>query len=171
MNTATAITGDLIPTIEPRQALLLEFYRDLARRNFIRAIDLARRLGIDEERIRLIQRDALKLLIAEYQNFDAATKLCADYRITAEEFSALIEEILKRNELTSRRTFTMRSGNPAHLSVAEQIREFAQQQIGSLKKCERRRFHRSWRRRLLSAVKSWFDWRSSLRRPGGSAYV
>ena len=171
MNTATAITGDLIPTIEPRQALLLEFYRDLARRNFIKAIDLARRLGIDEERIRLIQRDALKLLIAEYQNFDVATKLCADYRITAEEFSALIEEILKRNELTSRRTFTMRSGNPAHLSVAEQIREFAQQQIGSLKKCERRRFHRSWRRRLLSAVKSWFDSRSSLRRPGGPAYV
>jgi hypothetical protein len=161
----------MTPAIEPRQALWLDFYRALAGRNFIRAIDLARRLGIGEERIRLIRRDALKLLIAEYQNFDAATKLCVDYRITAEEFAALIEEILKSNGLAARRTFTMRSGNPAHLSVAEQIREFAQQQIESLKTCERRRSHRSWRRRLLSAVKSWFDWRSGLRRPGGPAYV
>ena len=171
MKTATAITGDLIPSIEPRQALWLEFYRALAGRNFIRAIDLARRLGIGEERIRLIQRDALKLFIAEYQNFDAATELCADYCITADEFAALIEEVLKRNELTSRRTFTMRSGKPAHVSVAEQIREFAQRQIEFLKKYERRRSTRSWWRRLVSAVKSRFDWRSGLWRHGGPAYV
>jgi hypothetical protein len=171
MKTATAMTGDLIPTIDPRQALWQEFYRALAGRNFIRAIDLARRLDISEERIRFIQRDALKLLIAEYQNFDAATILCADYCITAEEFSALIEEVLRGKELTSRRTFTMRSGNPAHLSVAEQIREYAQQQIESLKKRERRRSHKSRWRRALLAVKSWFDWRSGLRRPGGTAYL
>jgi hypothetical protein len=157
------MTGDLSPSIEPRQALWLEFSRTLAGRNFIRAIDLARRLDMGGERIRLIQRDALKLLIAEYQNFDAAAKLCADYCFTAEEFSALIEEVLRSKELTSRRTFTMRSGNPAHLSVAEQVREFAQQQIESLKKHERRRSHKSLWRRALSAVKSWFDWRYCLR--------
>jgi hypothetical protein len=171
MKTATAMTGDLSPTIEPRQALWQEFHRALVGRNFIRAIDLARRLDISEERIRLIQRDALKLLIAEYQNFDAATKLCADYCITAEELYALIEEVLRGKELTSRRTFTMRSGNPAHLSVADQIREFAQQQIESLKKLERRRSHKSRWSRALSAVKSWFDRRSGLRRPGGTTQV
>ena len=171
MKKATAMTRDMTPTIEPRRALWLDFYRALAGRNFIRAVEMSRRLDSDEERVRRIRRDALKWLIAECQNFDAAARLRAEYRLTADEFAALIEEILKSNGLAARRTFTMRSGNPAHLSVAEQIREFAQQQIGSLKKCERRRFHRSWRRRLLSAVKSWSDSRSGLRRPGGPAYV
>ena len=171
MNTVTAMTGDLITTIESQQALWLEFYRALAGRNFIRAIDLARRLDIGEERIRLIQRDALRLLIAECQNFDAAARPCAEYRFTAEEFATLMKEILKNNELASRRTFTMRSGNPAHLSVAEQIREFAQQQIEHLKKHERRRSHKSRWWKALSAVKSWFDWRSGIRRPGGTAYL
>jgi hypothetical protein len=161
----------MILTIEPQQALWLDFYRALARRNFVRAEDLSRRLGVDEERVRRIQRDALKWFIAECQNFDAAARLCAEYNFTAEEFAALIEEILRRDELASRRTFTMRSGNPAHVSGAEQIREFAQRQNESLKKCERRRFHKSRWRRLVSAVKSWFDWRSGLRWPGGPAYV
>jgi hypothetical protein len=165
------MTIDMILTIQPRQGLWLDFYRALAGRNFVRAVDLSRRLAVDEERGRRIQRDALKWLIAECQNFDAAARLCAEYRFTADEVIALIEEILKSNELTLRRTFTMRSGNPAHVSVAEQIREFARQQIDSLKKCERRRFHRRWWRRLLSAVKSRFGWRSGLRRPGGPIYV
>jgi hypothetical protein len=160
----------MIPTIQPRQGLWLDFYHALAKRNFVRAVELSRRLDINEERVRRIQRDALKWLIAECQNFDAAARLCAEYRFTADEFAALIEEILKSSELTLRRTFTMRSGNPAHVSVAEQIREFAQRQIEFLKKCERR-YNKSWWRRLVSAVKSWFDWRSGLWRPGGPAFV
>jgi hypothetical protein len=171
MKMADAKTRDMIPNIEQRQALWVDFYRALAGRNFVRAEDLSRRLDIDEERVRRIRRDALKWFIAEYQNFDAATRLCAEYCITAEEFAALIQEILKRDELASRRTFIMRSGNPAHVSVAEQIREFAQQQIESLKKWERRRSHKSRWRRLVSAVKSKFDLRSGLWGPGGPAYV
>jgi hypothetical protein len=171
MTVAIAMTKDRIPTIEPRQALWLDFFRALTGRNFIHAVELSRRLAVDEGRVRRIQRDALKWLIAECQNFDAAARLCAEYRFTADEFAALIEEILKSNELTSRRTFTMRRGYPAHVSVAEQIREFARQQIESLKKCERRRSNKRWRRRLLSAVKSRFDWWSGFRRPGGPAYV
>jgi hypothetical protein len=170
MKVAIAMTKDKIPTIEPRQALWLDFFRALAGRNFVRAVDLSRRLAVDEERVRRIQRDALKWLIAECQNFDAAARLCAEYRFTADEFAALIEEILKSNDLTLRRTFSMRSGDPAHVIVAEQIREFAQRHIEFLKKCERRS-NMSWWRRLVSAVKSWFDWRSGLRRPGGPAYV
>jgi len=166
MKVAIAMTKDKIPTIEPRQALWLDFFRALAGRNFVRAVDLSRRLAVDEERVRRIQRDALKWLIAECQNFDAAARLCAEYHFSAEEFAALTEEILKHDELATRRTFAMRSGNPAHVSVAEQIREFAQQQIEFLKKCERRRSTRSWWRKLVSAVKSRFDWRS-----GGPAYV
>jgi hypothetical protein len=171
MRTATAITKDVIPTIEQRQALWLDFHRALARRNFVRAVEMSHRLNIDEGRVRRIQRNALKWLIAEYQNFDAAASLCVEYHFATEEFAALIEEILKRDELTSRRTFIMRSGHPAHLSVAEQIREFAQQQIESMNTCERRRSHRIWWRRLLSAVKSWFGWSSGLRRLGGPAFV
>jgi hypothetical protein len=157
MEAATAIARDMIPTAQPRQALWLDFYRALARRNFACAVVLARQLGVEEERIRRIQRDALKQFIAEYQNFDAAARLCAEYHITAEEFVALIEEILKRKELESQRTFTMRSGHPAHLSVAEQIRIFARRQIELLRKGERRGAHAGWRKRLVAAIKSWLD--------------
>lgn len=161
MEAVTAMAIDMIPTDRPRQSLWPDFYRALAQRNFVRAVDLARRLGIDEERIRRIQRDALKQFIAEYQNFDAVARLCAEYHITTEEFVALIEEILKRKELESQRTFTMRSGNQAHLSVAEQIRNFARRQIDLLKIGERRPASESWRKRLVSALKSWFDRMSS----------
>ncbi len=171
MNAATALTGDATPAVQPRQALWLDFYKALARRNFVRAVELARRLGVDEERIRRIQLDAIKLAIAERQNFDAAARLCADYCVTVDEFTALIDKILKNNELASRRTFTMRSGKLAHVSVGEQIREFARRQIESMKRRERSRSNESWWRRLLTAVKSWFDWRSGLWRPGGPAYV
>lgn len=171
MKTVIAMTRDINPAIEPRHALWLDFHHALNRRNFVRAVDLSSRLDIDDERVRNIQRDALKWFIAECQNFDAAVRLCAEYRITADEFAALIDEILELDELASRRTFTMWSGNPGHVSVAEQIREFTQQQIESLKIRQRRRSHKSRLRRLLPAVKSWFDWRSGLRRPGGPAFV
>ncbi|MBO0857138.1 MAG: hypothetical protein J2P21_01525 [Chloracidobacterium sp.] len=46
MRTATAITKDVIPTIEPRQALWLDFHSALARRNFIRAVEMPHRLNI-----------------------------------------------------------------------------------------------------------------------------
>ncbi len=54
-------------------------------------------------------RQALKHLIAEYRNFDSATRLCADYCITAEEIAALTAETMKRKE--SRPTFAMQSDN------------------------------------------------------------
>jgi hypothetical protein len=147
----------MIPTARPQQALWLDFHRALARRNFVRAVDLARQLGIDEERIRRIQRDALKQFIAEYQNFDAAAGLHADYRITAEEFDALINEILERKELESQRTFTMRSGKPAHVSVAEQTRDFARRQTELLNKGGRRSAPERFWKRLVTALKSWLD--------------
>jgi len=61
----------------------------------------------------LTPRHTLKWFIAEYRNFDMATRLCADYCITAEGLDALTEEILKRKESKSHLTFIMRSGKDA----------------------------------------------------------
>jgi hypothetical protein len=157
MKAATAVAKGIIPDVTPRQALWLDFYRALGSRNFVRAAALARRLGIDEERIKRIERDALRQFIAEYQNCSAAARLCADYCITAEEFVRLTEEILGRKEFESSRTFTLRSGKPAHLSIAEQIRSFATRQIEILAERERRGAGRGGWSRLVSVAKSWLN--------------
>ena len=54
-------------------------------------------------------RYALKQLMAEYENFDTARRLCADYCITANEISLLINEIPKPKKSKSRLTFVMRA--------------------------------------------------------------
>ena len=61
----------------------------------------------------LTLRDRLKWFIAEYRNFDTATRLCADYCITADGLEALTEGILERKESKSHLTFIMRSGKDA----------------------------------------------------------
>jgi hypothetical protein len=157
MKAATAAAKGMIPDVTPRQALRLEFYRALGSRNFVRAVALARRLGIEEERTERIKRDALRQFIGEYQNFDAAARLCADYCITAEGLVRLTDEILARKESESPRAFTMRSGKPEHLSVAEQIRSFALRQIELLKERERRGAGRSGWSKMISAAKSWLE--------------
>lgn len=58
-----------------------------------------------------ISRDALKRLLDEYENFDAASRLCVDYCITANEAALLIDGISKpkKSKLRSRLTFVMRA--------------------------------------------------------------
>ncbi|MGH9751967.1 MAG: hypothetical protein ACREA2_04225 [Blastocatellia bacterium] len=53
----------------------------------------------------------LKRLMAEYGNFDTASRLCADYCITANEIALLIGELPKPKKLKSksRLTFVMRA--------------------------------------------------------------
>jgi len=53
--------------------------------------------------------DALKRLMAEYGNFDAARRLCADYCITADEIARLIDNTPKPKRSKSRLTFVVRS--------------------------------------------------------------
>lgn len=55
--------------------------------------------------------DALKRLLAEYESFDAASRFCADYCITADEIALLIDGIPKpkRSKSKSRLTFVMRA--------------------------------------------------------------
>lgn len=157
MKTVTAGTRETIPTTQPRQALWLDFQRALDGHNFVRAAGLARELSLDEGYVRRVERDALKQYIAEYQNFDAASRLRADYRVTAEELAALTEEALKGRELESQRTLTMRSGKPEHLNVTEQIRGFARRELEPLKKRERREAGEGIWKRLKSFIKSWLD--------------
>ncbi len=58
-----------------------------------------------------ISHDTLKRLMAEYENFDAASRLCADYCITADGIALLIDKIPKpkRSKSKSRLTFVMRA--------------------------------------------------------------
>ena len=52
---------------------------------------------------------ALKQLLAKYENFDTARRLCADYCITADEIALLINEIPKPKKSKPRLTFVMRA--------------------------------------------------------------
>ena len=58
----------------------------------------------------LTLRKALNWLVGECRNFDTATRLCADYCITAQGLDALTGEILKREKSKSHRSFVMRPG-------------------------------------------------------------
>lgn len=71
-------------------------------------------MKIPREKIPVLAlRYRMKWFIAEYRNFDTATRLCADYCITADGLDALTEGILERKESKSHLTFIMRSGEDA----------------------------------------------------------
>jgi hypothetical protein len=57
----------------------------------------------------LTSHSGLKRLLDEYGNFDTARRLCADYCITGDEVSRLIDGIPKPKRSKSRLTFVMRS--------------------------------------------------------------
>jgi hypothetical protein len=136
-----------------RAALWVDFYRELARRNFVRAVTLARELGIDQARIRHIERDAIKHFLADCQNFEGAARLAMEYRFSVDEICDLTEEVLKRPGLDSRLVFAFQAGRGTHLSVAEQIRAFARRQIELLKTRKGGRIA-GWLRRLGALVRS-----------------
>jgi hypothetical protein len=52
---------------------------------------------------------AWKRLMAEYENFDTARRLCADYCITSDEVARLIDGIPKSKRSKSRMTLVVRS--------------------------------------------------------------
>jgi hypothetical protein len=60
----------------------------------------------------------LKRLIDEYENFDAASRLCVDYCITANEAALLIDGIPKpkKPKSKSRLTFVMRANKTIDIS-------------------------------------------------------
>ncbi len=68
-----------------------------------------------------ISRDVLKRLMAEYWDFDEASRLCADYCITADDLAALIREIPKPERSKSRLTSTMRSDKPMDIGEAYRV--------------------------------------------------
>ncbi|HZS03730.1 MAG TPA: hypothetical protein VFD58_02565 [Blastocatellia bacterium] len=131
MNTRAITAGAGVTPAQGREAQWYEFYRALAERNFVRAGDLAGQLNVDAKRVRRIRRDAVRQFMAEYQNYEGAARLIAEYGLTAEEVRELADELAVRPELASKQTFSLQSGSPAHLSVAEQIRRFAGKQIES----------------------------------------
>jgi hypothetical protein len=65
-----------------------------------------------------ISRDALKRLMDEYENYDAASRLCADYCITANDVALLIDGIPKPKKSKSRLTFVMRSDQTVDIGEA-----------------------------------------------------
>ena len=157
MSVATVMTRVSERIITPRQSLWINFFSALSQRNYVRALALADRLNLEEERIAAIKRDAIKQFIAEYQNFDAATRLCADYCLTVEEMAELVAEILKDQELETMHSFTVQIGKPAHLSIAEQIRVFARQYNANVNRRKRSLKLREWWKIITERVRAWFD--------------
>lgn len=139
----------------------LEYERELARANFVRAVRLGQQLGLDEQTIRQHQRAAIAQFLAEFQNYHGAAALIAEYGLTAQDVHALIEELLSRPELEARRVFSLSNGRLAHTSIAEQIQEFSERQTDVLK----RRQGDPQSRRLplcqlfpISIFRKWRDW-------------
>jgi hypothetical protein len=56
-----------------------------------------------------ISHSVLKRLLTEYDNFDSARRLCADYCITGDEIARLIDGVPKPKRSKSRLTFVVRS--------------------------------------------------------------
>lgn len=140
-----------------------EFQRALAHRHFIRALELARQLSVDEQRIRALQREVMRQFLVEYQNFDGANRLQAEYGLTAEELTVMMNELLQDKELETRTTFSWQTGKPVYLSVATQIRFFF---MAPLARVRRRKIRwkiaeewRQWAARLRS-------WLNRLANPG-----
>jgi hypothetical protein len=63
-------------------------------------------------------RAVLKRLLDEYESFDSARRLCADYCINANDIALLISEIPKPEGLKSRLTFAVRSGKTIDIDEA-----------------------------------------------------
>jgi hypothetical protein len=138
MEAREQMTNYVVDAACGQKAGLEEVERERARGNFVRAASLARQLSLDEQTVRELQRAALSQFLAEFQNFEGAARLVKEYGFTAEELRQLVEQQLARPELVSQQTFSLFSGKPGHLSIAEQIRRFAEQQISRLKKHERK---------------------------------
>jgi hypothetical protein len=154
MQTAT-VMAKAQTTIEPD--LWREFQRAMAHRHFIRALALARRLSMDEQRIRALQREVLRQFLVEYQNFDGANRLQAEYGLTAEELTVLMNELLPDKELETRTTFFWHTGKSVYLSVATQLHLFF---TSLLKRMRRRKIQwkivEEWRQ-WVARLHSWFD--------------
>ena len=56
-----------------------------------------------------ISHSVVKRLLTEYDNFDSARRLCADYCITGDEVARLIDGVPKPKRSKSRLTFVVRS--------------------------------------------------------------
>jgi hypothetical protein len=141
--------------IEPD--LWQEFQRALAHRRFIPALALARQLSMDEQQIRALQRDVLRQFLVEYQNFDGANRLQAEYGLTVKELTIMMNELLQDKQLETRTTFSWQTGKAVYLSVANQLRHFFH---SLFKRVRRRKIHRKiveeWRQ-WAARVHSWFD--------------
>jgi hypothetical protein len=161
--------------VQPWQNQWSEFHRALDLRNYARAAFLARRLHIEEDRVRQIELNVLKQFLTEYRNFDAASAICADYCFTIEELQRLVEEALKDKSLESEQTLVFVGGRERRVSVADQIRQFAYQEIQIIEQNLHDGSEESRWKKFAAAFKSWFDrwswpWGGGFP-SGGPAYV
>jgi len=154
MQTATVMAK--APTaIEPD--LWREFQRALAHRRFIRALALARRLSVDEQRMRALQREVLQQFLVEYQNFDGANRLQAEYGLTAEELTVLMNELLQDKEMETRTTSSWQTGKSVYWSVATQIHLFFTAQLARVRRRKLRwKIKEEWRQ-WAAKRRSWVD--------------
>lgn len=102
-----------------------EIEREKERRNFVRAAHLAREGGLDPDETRALEREALRLLIEEFRNFDGAARLISDWEFPENELRALIDQALTKPDLAALSVFCYHKGKPAQRTVADQIRGFA----------------------------------------------
>src|SRR5262245_30338532 len=113
-----------------------------------------------------IKQKDFNRFIAAYPNLDAASRLCADYCITTEEFSTLTQEIRRKEEKPSR-TSTRRSSRSAFLITDVQSRGRVQREGGRggerLKNDKRK--NKGWWKRLTSTLKSFLDRQSNPKPP------
>ncbi|MBO0727077.1 MAG: hypothetical protein J2P52_15845 [Blastocatellia bacterium] len=65
----------------------------------------------------------LKRLLDEYEGFDAARRLSADYCITTNDIALIIDEIQKPERSKSRQTFAIRSDRTMDISETRLLKQ------------------------------------------------
>lgn len=100
------------------------------RRNFVRAVNIAKVLGRPQEEIRLLQMQAIKQYILEYRNPQGAIDLIKEYQISQEELHKLLEEVfqeLKERGYTERRQFDIQTMD--YLTIERWIAQYIGKKI------------------------------------------
>lgn len=175
MKAATGIARKTDRILTPNEQLQAEMDQLLAKRNFVRAVSLAQKLELSEQRIRQLQQAAVQQYVLEYQNFAGAVQLLHDYGFTAIELNDLCTRISAQLTLSNQPTFSWQFGQTAYLSVTEQVQQFFRRTRQMLQKQTRRHHWRAAWQRLMSTLRSWFDNLFTPRNggfsPGGPAYA
>ncbi len=104
---------------------ILEFEEALRRKNYARAVVMAKSKGKPPQEIKDLQRKALREFILESRNPQGANTLLEDYQFNKEEMEQLLREILeeaRERRLLDKRQYDIKTKR--YLNLEEWLEEY-----------------------------------------------